>query len=161
MHKQLQDLLSINRNFIVKGIKVQGTENTIHLEWKRKQHICPECGRRVRHLHQNHGTRKILHEIGSDGKRIYLDVPNLRGACISCGKIFTLRSQGTFAWSRVTAHMLVSIFDRLKRLSFKQVAEWAGMSQRTLLRKTGEVFSVVPPNKKNSTVFQLSICDKF
>ena len=32
--------------------------------------------------------------------------------------------------------MLISIFDRLKRLSFKQVAEWAGMSQRTLRKYT-------------------------
>ena len=136
MHKQLQDLLSINPNFIVKGIKVQGAENIIHLEWKRKEYICPQCGRKVRNLHQNHGRRKFLHEIGSDGKRVYLDVPNLRCACRSCRKIFTLRCQGTFAWSRVTAHMLVSIFDRLKSLSFKQVAEWTGMSHRTLRKYT-------------------------
>ena len=132
MHKQLQDLLSINRNFIVKGIKVQGAENIIHLEWKKKEQACPECGSKVRNLHQNHGRRKLLHEIGSDGKRVYLDVPNLRCGCPSCRKIFTLRSPGTFPWSRVTSHMLISIFDRLKRLSFEQLTAWAGMSQQTL-----------------------------
>ena len=52
------------------------------------------------------------------------------------GKYSLSRPPGTFAWFRVTSHMLISIFDRLKRLSFKQVAEWAGMSQRTLRKYT-------------------------
>ena len=51
MQKQLQGLLSIDSNFIVKGIKVQGAENIIHLKWKRKQQICPECGRKVTSLY--------------------------------------------------------------------------------------------------------------
>lgn len=51
MQKQLQGLLSIDSNSIVKGIKVQGAENIIHLEWKRKQQICPERGRKVTSLY--------------------------------------------------------------------------------------------------------------
>ena len=132
MQKEMQDLLGIETNLIVKGTKMQGEKAIVHLEWRKIEGICPQCGDRVRDLHQDHGRRKLLHEIGSDGKRVYLDIPNLRCRCRFCGKIFPLRSQGTFPWSRVTAHMLVSIFDRLRRLSFKQVAEWTGMNHRTL-----------------------------
>jgi len=109
-----------------------GKESIMRCEWKRKAFICPECGGRAKTIHQYHGRRKLLHEIKSDGERIYLDVPNLRLKCSLCGKVFILRSQSIFPWVRFTSHVFILILDRLRHFSFKQVAQWSGMSPTTL-----------------------------
>ena len=111
---------------------MQGEESIIFCEWKRSSYVCPECGEKVKNVHQYHGRRKVLHEIKSDRKRVYISYPNIRLKCTKCSKIFTLRSKSIFPWLRVTSHMLLSILDRLRSSSFKQVANLSGISPTTL-----------------------------
>jgi len=132
MKKQIQKLLNIDDNFIIKDVKVQGEESIIFCEWKRRAYVCPECGEKVKTVHQYHGRRKVLHEIKSDRKRVYISYPNIRLKCTECSKVFTLRSKSIFPWLRVTSHMLLSILDRLRSSSFKQVANLSGISPTTL-----------------------------
>ncbi|HDN84985.1 MAG TPA: ISL3 family transposase [Candidatus Aerophobetes bacterium] len=132
MQKQIQKLLNIDDNFTIKDIKVQGEESIIFCEWKRSSYVCPECGEKVKNVHQYHGRRKVLHEIKSDRKRVYISYPNIRLKCTKCSKIFTLRSKSIFPWLRVTSFMLLSILDRLRSSSFKQVANLSGISPTTL-----------------------------
>jgi len=132
MQKQIQKLLNIDDNFSIKDIKVQGEESIIFCEWKRSSYLCPECGEKTKTIHQYHGRRKVLHEIKSDRKRIYISYPNIRLKCTKCSKVFTLRSKSIFPWLRVTSFMLLSILDRLRSSSFKQVANLCGISPTTL-----------------------------
>ena len=103
MKKEIQKLLNIDDNFTIKDIKVQGEESIIFCEWKRRAYVCPECGEKVKTIHQYHGRRKVLHEIKSDRKRIYISYPNIRLKCKRCSKVFILRSKSIFPWLRVTS----------------------------------------------------------
>ena len=132
MKKEIQKLLNIDDNFTIKDIKVQGEESIIFCEWKRSSYLCPECGKKVRNVHQYHGRRKVLHEIKSDRERVYVSYPNIRLKCKGCSKVFTLRSKNILPWLRITSHMLLSIMDRLRSSSFKQVANLCGISPATL-----------------------------
>ncbi|RLE09108.1 hypothetical protein DRJ00_05015 [Candidatus Aerophobetes bacterium] len=96
MQKQLQKLLNIDDNFTIKDVKVQGEESIIFCERKRGSYVCPECGEKVKTIHQYHGRRKVLHEIKSDRKRIYISYPNIRLKCKRCSKVFILRSKSIF-----------------------------------------------------------------
>jgi len=118
--------------FTIKDIKVQGEESIIFCGWKRSSYLCPECGKKVRNVHQYHGRRKVLHEIKSDRERVYVSYPNIRLKCKGCSKVFTLRSKNILPWLRITSHMLLSIMDRLRSSSFKQVANLCGISPATL-----------------------------
>ena len=110
---------------------MQGEESIIFCGWKRSSYVCPECGEKVKAIHQYHGRRKVLHEIKSDRKRIYISYPNIRLKCTKCSKVFTLRSKNILPWLRITSHMLLSIMDRLS-IIFKQVANLCGISPTTL-----------------------------
>ena len=111
---------------------MQGEESIIFCEWKRSSYVCPECGEKVKTIHQYHGRRKVLHEIKSDRKRVYISYPNIRLKCTKCSKVFTLRSKSIFPWLRITSFMLLSILDRLRSSSFKQVAKLCCISPTTL-----------------------------
>ena len=149
MKKEIQKLLNIDDNFTIKDIKVQGEESIIFCEWKRNSYVCPECGEKVKAIHQYHGRRKVLHEIKSDRERVYISYPNIRLKCKGCSKVFTLRSKNILPWLRITSHMLLSIMDRL-RIIFKQVANLCGISPATL-RKYARVLL---RNEHNLRVFE-------
>lgn len=114
----------------IRNILIAEKEVVIEVYRRRKTGVCPQCGKRTKHIHLRR-IRKILHEmIGI--QRIYLQLTCRTFFCPICKKRFAEYIPFLEGKKRRTTNLTASIISRLRKESFRSTTEAVGVSYHGL-----------------------------
>lgn len=116
----------------IKKIENEEKKTTIYIEMKRRESICPVCGKKTRRIHDYRWQR--VKDMPAFGNDVELRVHKRRYAC-ECGKRFYESCRFLGRYQRRTTRTMMAMLNKLSDVrSYSKVAEEFGVSIPTVIR---------------------------
>ena len=122
----------------LKGVKVKKLIEKeksieIHISTKAKEHTCPCCGNKTKHIH-DYRKQNIKHGI-LNNKTIILVLNKRRYCCEKCGKRFYEKYDFINKYQRCSLIFYKVIYEKFREVvSFSHIAREVGLSVTTIIR---------------------------
>lgn len=116
----------------IKKIENEEKKTTIYIEMKRRESICPVCGKKTRRIHDYRWQR--VKDMPAFGNEVELKVHKRRYAC-ECGKHFYEPCRFIGRYQRRTTRTSMAMLDKLSDVgAYSKVAKEFGVSIPTVIR---------------------------
>ena len=116
----------------IKKIEKSEKQTIIYVEIKRKEHVCPVCGKKTNHVH-DYRWQKVK-DLPAFGNEVELRLHKRRYVC-ECGKRFYEKCEFVGRYQRRTTRTTVTILQKLEEVrSYASVAKEFGVSIPTVIR---------------------------
>ena len=121
----------------LKGVKVKDfiekeKSIEIHISTKAKEHTCPCCGNKTKHIH-DYRKQNIKHGI-LNNKTIILVLNKRRYCCEKCGKRFYEKYDFISKYQRCSLIFYKVIYEKFREVvSFSHIAREVGLSVTTII----------------------------
>lgn len=117
----------------IKNIEVYPSELILHVEMKRRMHICPRCGEETDKVHDY--RLQIVKDCPVQGRAVIWKYRKRRYKCECCGKMFYEQNWLLPKHHRITNRLALSVLQKLSmKVSRKDIAREFGVSESSVCR---------------------------